>query len=1082
MSGTDANGDPTQLRIVTLPGIGALYQCDGGARGTMISAVNTMVTDPAGRVVFVPALNGFGFPYASFQYLANDGLADSTTATVTVTIDGKAYGVTQPATQVTGASATLNGMVLASGLAARAWFEWGTNLAYGNQTVPVDLNVGSNVVRVTDAIGGLTVGMTYHFRLVATNGAGAAYGANQMFAVGKKLGAWGYNFYGQVKVPVGLVNVVTVAGGDTHSLALQANGTVKAWGNNNGGQTNVPVGLSNVVAIAGGYYHSLALLADGTVKAWGDDSYGQTNVPVGLSNVVAIAGGFYHSLAASKDGSVKAWGYNNYGQTTVPVGLSNVVAIAGGYYHSLALLADGSVKAWGRNNYGQTNVPVGLSNVVAIAGGYYHSLALQADGTVKAWGDNSYGQTNVPVGLSNVVTIAGGGYHSLALLADGSVKAWGYNKYGQTNVPAGLSNVVAIAGGGFHSLILGGNVPPVAASLSVSGPRNRDLLIALSGTDLNGDPTQLRIVTLPGIGALYQCDGGARGTMISAVNTMVTDPTGRVVFVPTLNGFGFPYASFQYLANDGLADSPPAMVTVSIDRPYLAYVMTQPATQVTGTSATLNGMVTVNKGLASRAWFEWGTNTVYGNQTAPVDLGTGSNVVRVTDAIGGLTVGMTYHFRLAATNAEGAAYGADQMFAVGKKLGAWGGNTYGQTKVPVGLSNVVAIAGGGYHSLALQADGMVKAWGNNNSGQTNVPVGLSNVVAIAGGASHSLALQANGTVKAWGNNSDGQTTVPVGLSNVVAIVGGGFHSLALQANGTVKAWGYNNSGQTTVPVGLSNVVAIAGGFYHSLALLPDGTVKAWGKSNYGQTNVPIGLSNVVAIAGGDYHSLALLADGSVKAWGYNSDGQTTMPVELSNVVAIAGGAAHSLALGGNVPPVAASQSIFGRVNSELLITLSGTDANGDLLQFRISLLAGVGTLYQCSSGSRGTVISATNTVVTDPANQVVFVPATNGYGSPYDNFAVVASDGQSESAPAVVTVGIWPPVPASFTSCSISPNGSFQLTFQGATNTPYDIWVSTNLMDWKMLGLATQTEMGWFRYEDVPATNYPQRFYRAVTK
>ena len=59
-----------------------------------------------------------------------------------------------------------------------------------------------------------------------------------------------------------------------------------AWGNNSCGQTNVPGGLSNVVAVAGGFYHSLALKSDGTVVAWGDNSYGQTNIPAGLANAV----------------------------------------------------------------------------------------------------------------------------------------------------------------------------------------------------------------------------------------------------------------------------------------------------------------------------------------------------------------------------------------------------------------------------------------------------------------------------------------------------------------------------------------------------------------------------------------------------------------------------------------------------------------------------------------------------------------------------------------------------------------------------------------------------------------------------
>lgn len=112
--------------------------------------------------------------------------------------------------------------------------------------------------------------------------------------------------------------------------------------------------------------------------------------------------------------------------------------------------------------------------------------------------------------------------------------------------------------------------------------------------------------------------------------------------------------------------------------------------------------------------------------------------------------------------------------------------------------------------------------GNNSSGQTNVPAGLSNVVAIAACNNDSLALQGNGTVVAWGDNSYGQTNVPASLTNVIAITAGTSHNLALRNNGTVVAWGNNGSGQTNVPIGLSKVVAIAAGQYHSLALLNDG--------------------------------------------------------------------------------------------------------------------------------------------------------------------------------------------------------------------------------------------------------------------
>jgi YVTN family beta-propeller protein len=112
----------------------------------------------------------------------------------------------------------------------------------------------------------------------------------------------------------------------------------------------------------------------------------------------------------------------------------------------------------------------------------------------------------------------------------------------------------------------------------------------------------------------------------------------------------------------------------------------------------------------------------------------------------------------------------------------------------------------------------VVAWGDNSNGQTTVPAGLSDVMTIAAGGYHTVALQSNGTVVVWGNNGSGQTTVPGGLGRVAAIAAGADHTVALQSDGTVVAWGYNGFGQTTVPAGLSRVTAIAGGGYHTVAL------------------------------------------------------------------------------------------------------------------------------------------------------------------------------------------------------------------------------------------------------------------------
>jgi PKD repeat protein len=202
-------------------------------------------------------------------------------------------------------------------------------------------------------------------------------------------------------------------------------GPVIGWGCDFPGQCNPRADPGDVVAIAAGGGHSLALRSDGQVIAWGCANYGQYNIPplpAGLS-YTAISAGRFHSLALRSDGQTVAWGQNWYGQSDVPVAArSGVVAIAAGDEHSLALKSDGTVVGWGADTYysgvyrGQATPPAGLAGVVAIAAGGYHSLALKSDGTVVAWGYNGYGQCNVPADLSGVIAIAAGRQHSLALL------------------------------------------------------------------------------------------------------------------------------------------------------------------------------------------------------------------------------------------------------------------------------------------------------------------------------------------------------------------------------------------------------------------------------------------------------------------------------------------------------------------------------------------------------------------------------------------------------------------------------------------------------------------------------------------
>ena len=168
--------------------------------------------------------------------------------------------------------------------------------------------VSPNIVSFRN--GGLFPGATYYYRVRAYNGIGSNYSnttnANTPAPCPTAVVGGGTNDYGQATPPAGLSNVVAIAAGRYHSLALQSDGSIVGWGYYY--YATPPAGLTGVVAIAAGPYHSLALKNDGTVVGWGDDWAGQSTTPAGLSNVVAIAAGGYHSLALKSDGKVVGWG------------------------------------------------------------------------------------------------------------------------------------------------------------------------------------------------------------------------------------------------------------------------------------------------------------------------------------------------------------------------------------------------------------------------------------------------------------------------------------------------------------------------------------------------------------------------------------------------------------------------------------------------------------------------------------------------------------------------------------------------------------------------------------------------------
>lgn len=118
---------------------------------------------------------------------------------------------------------------------------------------------------------------------------------------------------------------------------------------------------------------------------------------------------------------------------------------------------------------------------------------------------------------------------------------------------------------------------------------------------------------------------------------------------------------YRLVASNGSGTTLGSDVSFTTPKAPTPVVLTKRPINITQTSATLTG--TVNpQGEATSYVFQYGTSTAYGSQTPVADAGSGTAAVSASAAIGTLTPNTTYHYRMAATNAAGTAYGHDVSF------------------------------------------------------------------------------------------------------------------------------------------------------------------------------------------------------------------------------------------------------------------------------------------------------------------------------------------------------------------------------------------------------------------------------------
>src|SRR6478609_2342841 len=116
------------------------------------------------------------------RLVASNASGKTTGVDATVATTGPPVVRTGSATGIGYSNATLTGSVLPSGHSTTWYFQYGTTTGYGGKTATQRAGLGLATRSVSAGLSNLAAATTYHYRLVATSGAGTVVGADTTFA------------------------------------------------------------------------------------------------------------------------------------------------------------------------------------------------------------------------------------------------------------------------------------------------------------------------------------------------------------------------------------------------------------------------------------------------------------------------------------------------------------------------------------------------------------------------------------------------------------------------------------------------------------------------------------------------------------------------------------------------------------------------------------------------------------------------------------------------------------------------------------------------------------------------------------
>ena len=219
--------------------------------------------------------------------------------------------VTNPATNISGPLAQLNGTVTANNSSTAVSFDWGLTMAYGNNVAATPSPVtGNTPTAVLANIVGLTPGLTYNFRCVGINAGGTTNGLNQSFVAGCQLPA-------AAGVIAGSNSVCANSAGKVYSIGAIANATAYIWTVPAGAIITAGPGTTSITVTFGTTSGNVTVMGTNTC---GNGTPASLPVAVNALPLITIAGASSLCMNSGDYTYTTQGGFTNYVWTVSPGG------------------------------------------------------------------------------------------------------------------------------------------------------------------------------------------------------------------------------------------------------------------------------------------------------------------------------------------------------------------------------------------------------------------------------------------------------------------------------------------------------------------------------------------------------------------------------------------------------------------------------------------------------------------------------------------------------------------------------------------------------------------------------------------